>query len=248
MAKTKKNSNYQTERRAAAQAEAERKAKSAKRRKILTAVLIPAVCVLLIVASILTIVGKKSGWWRDPLAVTNYVTFVIMYENDEGVKDSAEITIEIYGDEAPETAENFINLCKSGYYDGTVFHRIVDGFVAQGGNGADTPNIDGEFDENGFTNRIPHVRGTISMARLGNDMNSANSQFFVVLETSENNTKSLDGKYASFGKVIKGMAFFDLISDGVNDDRGIPYKGERPKILSAFVETPEEYAQRTADI
>ena len=248
MAKTKKNSNYQTEKRAAAQVEAERKARKIRRRKIFVSILIPVVCVLLIVTSILTIVGKKNGWFRDPLAVTNYVTFIIMYNDAEGVKQSAEVTVEIYGEEAPETAENFIELCESGYYDGTVFHRIVDGFVAQGGKGADTPSIDGEFNENGYTNRIPHVRGTISMARLGNDMNSASSQFFVVLETSENNTKSLDGKYASFGKVIKGMAFFDLISDGVNDDSGKSYKGERPKILSVLVETPEEYAERIADI
>ena len=255
MAKTKKNSNYQTEKRAAAQAEADRKLKKAKKRKLFASILIPVVCVVLIVTSILTIVGKKNGWFRDPLEVTDYVTFIIMYNDADGVNQSAEITLELYGDEAPETVENFIKLCKDGYYDGTVFHRIVDGFMVQGGDGDGTPDgitgddidtIKGEFDENGYKNRIPHVRGTISMARLGNNMDSASSQFFIVLETSENNTKSLDGKYASFGKVIKGMAFFDLISDGVNDDSGKGYQGDRPKILSVLVETPEEYAERTA--
>ena len=84
------------------------------------------------------------------------------------------------------------------------------------------------------------------MARLGNDMDSANTQFFVVLETSEKNTKSLDGKYASFGKVVSGMNFFDIVSDGKNSDN-LP-ESKRPKILSVKVETPEEYAQRMADI
>jgi len=257
MAKGGKNSNYQTEKRAAAAAERRRIEKRKKRRKLLSAILIPTICVLLIVGSILGIIGKKNGWFRDPVEVTHYVTLIIAYDDAEGVKQSAEITIELYGDEAPETVENFVALCEEGYYDETVFHRIVEGFMVQGGDGDgnadgisnDKPSIKGEFDENDYKNRIPHERGTISMAR-SDDMDSASTQFFIVLETSENNTESLDGKYASFGKVIKGMSFFDMISKGVNDDKGGSYKfqGNRPTILATMVETPEEYAERMATV
>lgn len=245
MAKTGKNSNYQTEKRAAAAAEKERELRKKRRRKIATAILVPVVCVMLIVATILGVIGKKNGWFRDPVEITHYVTFI--FDKYDGVVDkkgnpsNAEVTIALYGDEAPITVENFVKLCNEGYYNGTTFHRIIDGFVAQGGDGPDKPSIKGEFDANGYKNRIPHERGTISMART-NDMDSANTQFFIVLETSKNNTESLDGKYASFGKVVSGMKFFDIVSEGKNSDSLA--ENERPKILSVMVETPEEYAAR----
>ena len=249
MAKKGKNSNYQTEKRAAAEAERERKIRKEKRRKLISAILIPTVCVLLVVGTVLGIVGKNNGWFRDPVKVTHYVTFI--FDKYDGVVDengdpvNAEVTIALYGEEAPITVENFVNLCNEGYYNGATFHRIIDGFVAQGGDGPDKPSIKGEFEENGYNNRIPHERGTISMART-NDMNSANTQFFIVLETSENNTESLDGKYASFGKVVSGMNFFDIVSDGKNSD-SLP-ESKRPKILSVTVETPEKYEERMASI
>lgn len=116
------------------------------------------------------------------------------------------IVMELYPDIAPNTVNNFISLIKSGFYDGNSFHRLVPGFVLQGGDpdgtGAGGPgyNIKGEFTSNGFENNLSHEKWVISMAR-SNDPDSAGSQFFICLENATN----LDGSYASFGKVIDGF-------------------------------------------
>lgn len=118
------------------------------------------------------------------------------------------IKMELYPEVAPESVKNFISLANSGFYDGLVFHRVIPGFMAQGGdplgNGTGGPGyaIYGEFSANGFTNDLSHEVGVVSMAR-SNDYNSAGSQFFIV--TDENAKDSLDGQYAAFGKVIEGM-------------------------------------------
>ena len=130
------------------------------------------------------------------------------------------IVVELYPDIAPITVKNFQGLVKEGFYDGVTFHRIVKGFVIQGGDpdgtghGGSGRPIKGEFSDNGVENDLSHTRGVISMARKGNDMDSATSQFFIVL--SDNYTKSLDGQYAGFGKVIEGMDVVDaLVEAGV---------------------------------
>ncbi len=113
------------------------------------------------------------------------------------------IELVLYPDLAPETVENFVYLANSGFYDGTIFHRVIDGFIIQGGgydedlNRLDADSIFGEFKSNGFNNELSHERGVISMARIANDPDSASSQFFIVVEDA----KSLDGEYAAFGKV-----------------------------------------------
>ena len=126
------------------------------------------------------------------------------------VKDYGLITIELYPDDAPITVQNFKDLVNRDFYDGLTFHRIIQSFMIQGGDpkgngtGGSDKTIKGEFEKNGVHNHLKHVEGTISMAR-SNDYDSASSQFFIVTQTSETNTRSLDDNYAAFGQVISGM-------------------------------------------
>lgn len=127
------------------------------------------------------------------------------------------IKIELDPTNAPITTENFVNLASSGFYDGLTFHRIVPGFVIQGGDpegtgyGGSENTIKGEFSENGVKNDLKHTKGVISMARSMNP-DSASSQFFIVLETSPMVSASLDGKYAAFGIVTEGIEVVDEIA------------------------------------
>jgi peptidyl-prolyl cis-trans isomerase B (cyclophilin B) len=119
---------------------------------------------------------------------------------------------ELYEDIAPKTVENFEKLANSGFYDGLIFHRVIPGFMIQGGcpegTGMGGPgwNIKGEFTMNGFRNDLKHTRGVLSMARAMNP-NSAGSQFFIMVA----NSPHLDGQYASFGKITEGMETADAI-------------------------------------
>ena len=122
------------------------------------------------------------------------------------IENYGSVVMELYPDVAPNTVNNFISLVKSGFYDNNTFHRLVPGFVLQGGDpdgtgtGGPGYSIKGEFTNNGFENNLKHTKGVISMAR-SNDKDSAGSQFFIMLGTST----YLDGDYAAFGKVIAGM-------------------------------------------
>lgn len=140
------------------------------------------------------------------------------------VEEYGSIVMELYPDVAPNTVANFISLVESGFYDDNTFHRLVPGFVLQGGdpNGTGTGGpgyaIKGEFSENGFENNLKHEKWVVSMAR-GQDYDSAGSQFFIMLGTAE----SLDGEYAAFGKVIDGKENINHIvrNEGVsNPDTG----------------------------
>lgn len=127
------------------------------------------------------------------------------------------IAVELRPDVAPITVANFKSLVKEGFYDGLTFHRIMEGFMIQGGDpkgdgtGGSGKEIKGEFSKNGVENNLLHTEGVISMAR-GEDYNSASSQFFIVHQTSQNNSYSLDGNYAAFGKVVVGMDVVDAIA------------------------------------
>ena len=129
------------------------------------------------------------------------------------VKDFGKITLELYPDIAPITVENFVSLVKDGFYDGLTFHRVVNGFMIQGGDpngngtGGSGKTIKGEFAENGVENNLSHKRGVISMAR-SNNPDSASSQFFIMHQDND----YLDGKYAAFGKVTDGMDVVDAIA------------------------------------
>lgn len=154
------------------------------------------------------------------------------------IKDYGTIVVEMDRANAPITVDNFINLVNNKFYDGLVFHRIMSGFMIQGGapnsnsNLSLVKNIKGEFKKNGITNNISHTRGVISMARA-NDMNSASTQFFIVHEDST----FLDGNYAGFGYVVSGMDVVDKICDSVivTDDNGSVKEGMQPVIESIRV-------------
>ena len=137
---------------------------------------------------------------------------VLELENDK------KIEIELYPDIAPKTCENFEKLVADGFYDGLIFHRVISGFMIQGGcpNGTGTGgpgyNIPGEFSSNGFKNDLKHTRGVISMARSMNP-DSAGSQFFIMHADAPH----LDGQYAAFGKVVSGMDAVDEIAETAVD-------------------------------
>ena len=149
------------------------------------------------------------------------------------VKDYGTISLELYADIAPITVSNFAKLVNDGFYDGLTFHRIIEGFMIQGGDplgngtGGSDENIKGEFAMNGVQNSISHVRGTISMARA-TSYNSASSQFFIMQE----DTPSLDGQYAAFGKVTDGIEIVDKICEDtqVEDSNGTVLKENQPVI------------------
>ena len=149
------------------------------------------------------------------------------------VKDYGSISLELDADAAPITVANFAKLVNEGFYNGLTFHRIISGFMIQGGDplgngmGGSEQNIKGEFAVNGVKTSISHVRGTISMAR-SQSYNSASSQFFIVHEDST----FLDGQYAGFGKVTSGMEIVDKICEDtqVEDDNGTVLKVNQPII------------------
>lgn len=143
------------------------------------------------------------------------------------------IKLELYPDKAPNTVNNFIALANSGFYDGLIFHRVIKGFMIQGGDpagvGTGGPGycIEGEFALNGFKkNDIKHLRGVISMARAMNP-NSAGSQFFIM----HDNAAYLDGQYAAFGQVIEGIENVDKIASVATDYQDKPKKTQAMKTV-----------------
>lgn len=141
------------------------------------------------------------------------------------MENGGEFIIELCPEQAPITCANFLKLVKSGFYDGLTFHRVIDGFMAQGGDpegtgcGGSDENIKGEFRINGVNNTLSHTRGVISMARSANP-NSASSQFFICY----GDCTFLDGQYAAFGKVTEGM---EVVDDFLKIDRRMSFGGER---------------------
>ncbi len=159
----------------------------------------------------------------------------IVFDMDEGI--------------APETVDNFVSLAQSGFYDGLTLHRIMEGFMIQGGDprgngtGGSSHQITGEFSSNGFENSLKHVRGTVSMAR-STDPDSASSQFFIVQEDSNN----LDGQYAAFGTVVSGMETVDAIAAAAKptDDNGTIKKEDQPVITSIVVTKKDSTSASTS--
>lgn len=187
----------------------------------------------------------------------NYVVILILFivliiglnwkENDNNIinatikiKDYGNIKLELDRDTAPITVDNFVKLSKEGFYDNLTFHRIIDGFMIQGGDpnkngtGGSNKTIKGEFKNNGVNNKISHTRGVISMAR-SSDNNSASSQFFIM---QKDNTY-LDGEYAAFGKVTSGIEIVDKIVNDVSkygDGNGLIPEDKQPIIETISIE------------
>ena len=155
---------------------------------------------------------------------------VVTFEMADGKTFKAEL----YPAVAPNTVNNFLSLASSGFYDGVVFHRVIPGFMIQGGDpkgigtGGPGYRIRGEFTANGFKNNLKHTRGVLSMARAQHP-DSAGSQFFVMHADAE----YLDGQYAAFGKVIEGMDVVDAIASARTDFRDKPLTEQRMKRVTA---------------
>ena len=154
------------------------------------------------------------------------------------IKNYGTISLELYGEEAPITVNNFVKLANEGFYNGLTFHRIISGFMIQGGDpngdgtGGSTENIKGEFSQNGVQNRILHTRGTISMAR-SSENDSASSQFFIMQQDATH----LDGAYAAFGRVTSGLEIVDRICENtpVTDSNGTVTAENQPVITSVKI-------------
>ena len=184
------------------------------------------VLLLMSLLAVLAACGKEDAGGKHHVEIT--------------IKDYGTITVELDGDAAPLTVENFLELAESGFYDGLTFHRIIEGFMMQGGDplgtggGGSTKTIKGEFSENGVKNNLSHTRGAISMVR-SNAMNSASSQFFIVHQDST----FLDGKYACFGYVTEGIEVVDAVCEydwPFRDENGtIQQKDSQPVIESIKV-------------
>lgn len=200
------------------------------------------------------IMNKNKGWLIAGviLVLMIFSVYVSGGKNEEGakemltgkhnvimeIKDYGDIKVELDADIAPITVTNFINLVKEGFYNGLTFHRIIEGFMIQGGDpskdgtGGSKEKIKGEFKENGYNNTLSHVRGVISMAR-SEKFDSASSQFFIVQEDST----YLDGKYAAFGKVTFGMEIVDQIAKELNskEESGYVEEDKQPIITRMYI-------------
>ena len=187
--------------------QAEQAVKKQKMKKLWCIIGAVALCAVLVVGAFLLFGGESETSGKK-------------HHVEIEIQDYGTIKVELDADAAPITVENFLNLAKSGFYNGLKFHRIIENFMMQGGAGNDdspeVATIKGEFSENGIENPLSHTRGAISMART-EVMDSATSQFFIVHQ----DYPSLDGKYACFGYVTEGMEIVDAIcemSTGVATD------------------------------
>lgn len=153
----------------------------------------------------------------------------VIIEMENGKK----MTVELYPKEAPITVANFLKLVNDGFYNGLIFHRVISGFMIQGGDplgtgyGGSENSIKGEFRANGVNNTIRHTRGVISMAR-SQSPNSASSQFFIM----HKDAPYLDGQYAAFGKVVEGIDVVDEISSVETDYNDMPLKPQKIKTIT----------------
>ena len=220
----------QIARAAAAEARKAAQAKIDKRNKI-----IGIIAVLLVAGAALLFAlggGKDTSQPAGPISMNPTHTVQI------DVQDYGTITAELYGEAAPITVANFVKLVNEGFYDGLTFHRIISGFMIQGGDplgngtGSADQDIKGEFAANGWNNPIAHERGVLSMAR-SSAPNSASSQFFIMHQAAPH----LDGSYAAFGKVLTGLEVVDAIcaNTPVTDGNGTVLKANQPIITSIRV-------------
>ena len=199
MAKKKKNSNYVTQKNDEKRAQKLRDERKKKNKNVIKAILVAITSVAVIAG-----IGLGICYLGGAFDYTPEVTYHASIE----IEDYGTLHVELYGNDAPKTVENFVKLANNGYFNGTSFHKIIDGLVYGGSVYADGGilGVKGEFSDNGVENKISHTRGTLSMAR-GEGDDTGYSQFFVVAE----NSRELDGKYAAFGRITSGMEIIDKI-------------------------------------
>ena len=203
--------------------------------------LITMILAVLMLALPLSSCGEKEDVIEGPFAFseteTDYVRLKVVTKKDGKTESIGEIVVKLEPDVAPITVANFKKLVGEGFYNGLIFHRVINNFMIQGGDpegtgmGGSDENIKGEFSSNGVENNISHVRGVISMARNGYDMNSASSQFFIVHKDST----YLDGDYAAFGKVVYGIETVDAVakvSTNANDKPYVPVVIESARFVT----------------
>ena len=200
------------------------------------------ICLLALLLACAPAFSLAEGFWGmlNGLATGEYAQLLqqgtVTVEIE--VADYGVMTAELYPDVAPATVANFVKLVREGFYDGLTFHRIISGFMIQGGDplgngtGGSSQKIKGEFAANGIENHLAHERGVLSMAR-SSAYDSASSQFFIMHEASP----WLDGQYAAFGKVISGIEIVDAICDAtpVTDGNGTVARENQPVITSIRV-------------
>ena len=229
--------------------EAEKAAEAARKKRNIGIVIGIAAAVLFVALLILVIMQPWNNGGGNGETVNSNAEISDSkweFKHDMKVKHHVEIDVKDYGiikaeldpTYAPISVDNFLNLAESGFYDGLTFHRIIKGFMIQGGDpnhngtGGSKTQIKGEFSANGVKNPLKHTRGVLSMAR-SNDPNSASSQFFIMHEDSP----SLDGNYAAFGKVTEGMDVVDKIAENVKptDGNGTVLFEDQPVITKITV-------------
>ncbi len=208
-----------------ARLEQEAKEKRRRQNRIVYGTLGIFLAVILIAVAVVVIVTNRpqkmeliyeDTTFSESASETDYVRLEVTFTDAAGDFKKGNIYIELRPDVAPETVANFKSLVESGFYNGLTFHRIMPGFMIQGGDpkgdgtGGSDQTIKGEFEANGFENNLSHTRGVISMARSSNSYDSASSQFFIVHQDS---AESLDGLYAAFGEVVSGMEVVDAITE-----------------------------------
>ena len=221
MANNKKKPSQSQQRGTEKAREARRQAEAKKRKKNIIYGAISAVLVIAIIVLWCTLPkaadnSNSNTTTQGTVEITDNYEEGKQYYADIVIKDYGTITVKLDAEAAPITVENFVNLASSGFYDGLTFHRIISGFMMQGGDpkgdgtGGSPEKIYGEFSNNGWDqNTIKHERGVISMARASYSMDSASSQFFIMHKTSA----SLDGDYAAFGYVTEGMDVVDAVCE-----------------------------------
>lgn len=199
---------------------------------------------MITVISVCAAVLLGIGIWFmvDQLSGPSSTNGVAVYYADIDIKDYGTITVKLDPKSAPITTENFVKLAREGFYDGLTFHRIIEGFMMQGGDpkgngsGGSDEKIKGEFTANGVDNPLSHTRGAISMAR-SQKMDSASSQFFIVHQ----DCTRLDGQYAVFGYVTEGMDVVDAVCEAAEptDNNGSIRRDQQPVIESVTIRTED---------
>lgn len=203
--------------------------------KRITGILLALVLVLAMTACGGTGENGDQAQTSDQVQAEEQAGGIGMHHAEIDIADYGTVKLELDGDTAPITVQNFMDLANAGFYDGLTFHRIMDGFMIQGGDpngdgtGGSDQTIKGEFSSNGVENGISHEKGVISMAR-SQDPDSASSQFFIVVADSP----FLDGDYAAFGRVTEGQDIVDKIAA---DAQPIDDNGTIPKEAQPVIET-----------